>query len=281
MRLRVWRAGLSCPSHPMPNVSRMKTKTPLLARVACAATLLVLASAASAQSLVEELKSLYKRSEVFPVGTAYFEADNGERYAIPFATFSFYDHDDSDRLVYLIMADRFGAYTVRNYDYKKSYVCIVEAPGFAQGNYEVRPLSTTHPDGRPLKGNTDIHFKLEKISEGGSPYSLKTYKVDDLKRKADAGDLMELLGSIPGLRHEDGGLTTSDGGAVRLKANDDEIPSGLLKYMNALPLMALTEIEVYTLPGGGPFDAVVNLLVVGGKRTPKRERFYKVWEGGI
>lgn len=281
MSLRVWRGGLSCPPHPLPNVLRMKTKTPTLARVACAAILLVLASSAAAQSLVEEFKSFYKRSEIYPVGIAFFEADNGERYAIPFATFSFYDHDDSDKLVYLVMADRFGAYTIRNYDYKKSYVLIVDAPGFVQGNFVIGPLRTTHPDGSPLTGNTDIYSRLEKISDGGSPYSLKTYKVDDLKRKADAGDLMELLGSIPGLRYEDGELTTSDGGAVRLKANDDEIPSGLLKYMNALPLVALTEIEVYTLPGGGLFDAVVNLLVVGGTRTPKRERFYKVWEGGI
>lgn len=259
----------------------MKAIFLLVVRTVCAAILLALPSAASAQPLVEELKSLYKRSEIYPVGTAFFEADDGESYAIPFATFSYYDHDDSDKLVYLVMADRFGAYTVRNYDYKKSYVCIVDAPGFVSLRCDVAPYSTTHPDGRPLKGNVDHHFRLDKISEGGSPYSLKTYNVDDLKRKSDAGDLMGLLGSIPGLRYEDGELTTSDGGSVRLKANDDEIPSGLLKYINALPLAALAEIEVYTLPEGGLFDAVVNFLLVGGKRTGKRERFHKVWEGGI
>lgn len=255
---------------------------PSVVRTICAAVFLALSYAAPAQSLVEELKSLYKRSEIFPVGTAFFEADDGECYAIPFATFSFYDHDDSDKLVYLVMADRFGAYTIRNYDYKKSFVCIVEAPGFESKRCEVDPfIGMTLPDGRPLlRGNLDYHFELKSSHGGSSPYNMKTYKVDDLKRNADAGDLMELLGNIPGLRYEDGELTTSDGGAVRLKANDDEIPSGMLKYMNAVPLVAITEIEVYTLPDGGLFDAVVNILIIGGKRSEKIERFHKVWEGG-
>lgn len=259
----------------------MKAKITVLARAACVAILLGHASAAPAQSLVEELKALYKRSEIYPVGTAFFEADDGEHYAIPFATFSFYDHDDNDKLVYLVMADRFGTYTIRNYDYKRSFVCIVEAPGLGSLRCEVDSfIGMTLPDGRPLlRGNLDYHFKLKKVSDVGIPYSLKTYKVDDLRRKADAGDLMELLGSIPGLRYEGGELTTSDGGSVRLKANDDEIPSGVLKYINALPLVALTEVEVYTLPEGGLFDAVVNILVVGGKRNEKIDRFHKVWEG--
>lgn len=236
----------------------------------------------SAQHMLEDVKSMFEKSKIYPDGTVYFTDDDGEKYAIPFATVSVYEKDDRDKLVYYVMADRFGHYRIPKYDYTKPFYYVLEAPGFVPKGELVDELPTVRKwdNDKPLMGNYSISFEVEKDSLfPDKPYSLRVFDAASLKKATEPGGLLELVGAVPGIKYEDGELSTTEGGAVRLKITDGEVPPELWSYLPMVPSLFIEELELYTLPKGGSFDAVVNVVGTIGKRVKKNFNGYKVFGG--
>lgn len=247
----------------------------LLAFLLCGASV-------SAQQMLDDVKSMFEKSKIYPDGTVYFIDDDGEKYAIPFATVSVYDKDDRDKLVYYVMADRFGHYRIPKYDYTKSFYYVLEAPGFVPKGEYVDELPTVRKwdNNKPLTGNYSISFEVGRDSLAPkSPYSLKVFDAASLKEAANPESLLDLVGAVPGIKYEGGELLTTDGGAVRLKITDGEVPSEMWSYLSMVPCLLIEELELYTLPEGGAFDAVVNVVGSIGKRVKKNFNGYKVFGG--
>lgn len=243
------------------------------------ALLLCIVTTSSAQGLVDDIKAIMAKSDIYPDGTIYFEKD-GKRLAIPFAVVNVYDNNDHTKLVYHTMADRFGHYQIAVYDYTKPYHYVIEATGFETTEYDTDKLNTKWPDGSPFYGNSTIDYKLTlKEPYKGKPYTMKSYKESDLTANADPTGWIELACTAPGIKKEDDDIVTTDGGSVRLKMNDAEIPAAFYKYLSAFPCFMVSEIEVYALPEGGTYSAVVNIVGSVGKRITENFNKFEVFNG--
>ncbi len=239
-------------------------------------------ASASAQQMLEDVRAIFEKSKIYPDGTVYFVDDDGEKYAIPFATVSVYDKDNRGKLVYFVMADRFGHYRIPKYDYTKSFYYFIEAPGFLPKGEYVDELPTVRKwdNNKPLSGNYSISFEVEKDTLfPDRPYSLRVFGAASLREAANPEGLLDLVGAVPGIKYENGELLTAEGGAVRLKITDGEVPPELWTYLQKVPCLFVEELELYTLPKGGAFDAVVNVVGHIGKRVKKNFNGYKVFGG--
>lgn len=239
-------------------------------------------STSSAQDgMLDDIKKFTSSSLIYPDGSVFFVDDDGVEKAIPFAMLSVYEKSKGGELAYVSMADRFGHYAIKQYDYTKAFTYVVEAPGFTPDTVVIDKLPTKWKDGTPVKGNLTTNFELKRASGERlvKPYSLKAYKESEIKVTSDAGGWEGLIRSVPGLKVEDGELVTATGDAVRIKINDGEMPSEIRKYLVYMPCLMVSDIEVYTLAPGGLYGAVVNIVGTMGQRTSKNFNGYAVFDG--
>lgn len=153
----------------------------------------------SAQHMLEDVKSMFEKSKIYPDGTVYFTDDDGEKYAIPFATVSVYEKDDRDKLVYYVMADRFGHYRIPKYDYTKPFYYVLEAPGFVPKGELVDELPTVRKwdNDKPLTGNYSISFEVEKDSLSRQAIFLTSVRCRKLKEGHRTGRIAGACRSRP------------------------------------------------------------------------------------
>lgn len=261
-----------------------KMKALLKILILLAVLFFCLSATTSAQgNMLDDIKKSYETSLIYPDGTVCFADNDSVRKAIPFAMVSVYDHEGSGELTYVSMSDRFGHFSIERYDYTKAFTYVIEAPGFIADTFVIKKLPTTRwwDDNGPLQGNVSHTFKLKKAEDGQlpKPYTMRAYKADDVKITSDAGGWEGLLRSVPGLRFEDGELLTVNGEPVRVKLNDAEVPAEVRRHFASFPCFMLSEVELYTLPAGGRYGAVVNLVGAIGKRVTKNFNGYAVFYG--
>ncbi|MGN0029085.1 MAG: hypothetical protein ACI35Q_05060 [Marinilabiliaceae bacterium] len=239
------------------------------------------ATSSAQDGMLDDIKKFTSSSLIYPDGSVFFVDNDGVEKAIPFAMVSVYDKSKGGELAYVSMADRFGHYVIKQYDYTKAFTYVVEAPGFIPDTADVDKLPTKWKDGSPVKGNVTTNFELKRQGDSRppKPYSLKAYKESEIKVTSDAGGWEGLIRSVPGLKVEDGELVTASGDAVRIKVNDGEMPAEIRKYLVYMPCFMVSDIEVYTLAPGGLYGAVVNIVGSIGQRTTKNFNGYAVFDG--
>lgn len=248
------------------------------------ALLFCLSATTSAQDfsdMMDDIKKFTSSSLRYPDGTVYFTDDDSVKKAIPFAMVSVYDPADGGRLAYVSMADRFGHFAIRQFDYTKAFDYVAQAPGFIPDTLKNIKIRETWSDGRPVKGNVSHFFGLKRADGKplAKPYSMKAYKESEIQITSDAGGWEGLIRSIPGLKMEDGELVTADGDAVRIKLNDAEMPAEARKYFKHFPCFMVSAVEVYALAPGGLYGAVVNIVGTVGQRAEKNFNGYAVYDG--
>lgn len=258
----------------------MKAFIRLLAVVAV--LLFCFSATSSAQDgMLDDIKKFTSSSLIYPDGSVFFVDDDGVEKAIPFAVLSVYDKSKGGELAYVCMADRFGHYAIKQYDYNKAFTYVIEAPGFVADTVDVAKLPTTWKNGSPVRGNVTSNFELKRaVGERlAKPYHLKAYRESEIKVTSDAGGWEGLVRSLPGFKVEDGELVTTAGDAVRIKINDGEMPAEVRKYLTYMPCFMVSDVEVYTLAPGGLYGAVVNIVGTVGQRATKNFNGYVVFDG--
>lgn len=238
-------------------------------------------SAQDASNMLDDIKKFTSSSLRYPDGTVYFLDKDSVKKAIPFAMVSVYFPAEGGKLAYVTMADRFGYFDIRQFDYTKTFNIVAEAPGFAPDTLKNIKIRETWSDGRPVKGNVSHFLGVTKMDEKPlpKPYSMKAYKESEIKVTSDAGGWEGLIRSVPGLKVEDGELVTANGDAVRIKINDAEMPAEIRKYFTYLPCFMVSSVELYTLAPGGAYGAVLNIVGTIGQRATKNFNGFVVFDG--
>ncbi|WP_352421991.1 hypothetical protein [Proteiniphilum sp.] len=206
--------------------------------------------------------TIQSQNTTYFAGYVYSEGmESAKQTMIPFATITFFDINDPDKIVATRISDLSGGYSLKGFDTDNIYIVKVNAPGIAEQSFITRPNK-----GQFKSGNISTHTCLKVDGEYQDPVKRKTYSPDDF-----SGDnnftIMKMIEQISGLEVDHDEVITQEGGSIRIMLNGMNLDGPVFAELKELPTEgAVKSMDYYDLSGfeKSAYDGVLNIRVAMG-----------------
>lgn len=210
--------------------------------------------------LMSVVSSVSAQSDVWLHGYVYSNAGEKQEM-IPFATISVYAHDDSENLKAYIVSGIYGEYMLRPYDRKQPHTFVVEAPGYKTHRLSLKEIPEMM-GGQPVRGSVSVHIEMERDSSAVIVPEKKEYDKSMFAGNDSVKTVKQMLELIDEIEcDEDVWVAKSTGESVCMMLNGVYMSFVPMTEIEEIPAEAASKIEYYSLPEGGVYGAVVNLVI--------------------
>lgn len=186
--------------------------------------------------------------------------------AVPFATVTYCDPDDHEKIYYMRMTNLSGKYDLGKNVPARDYFIRIEAPGYLAREKTITGL----PD--HFDSEFTLHFRLEKDAYADKPTRESLSK----KRLRKVVKQVRELPAYFGFTQKKDGLYTQHGGKVQVLFNGVTLNDlSVVNKIMELPVKYLSEVELYTIPkeSSFPFEKVLNIVIAGQDRAQYMNKF--------
>lgn len=201
--------------------------------------------------------SINGQSKIWLDGYVYAENDSTQE-AVPFATLSFFDTEEKSNIVYFTVCGPKGNYEVKQYDHKKTYYVVANAPGYEVKEFHIKEIPE-YWDNKPFSGNVTVNVKMTSKKE--SIVAKRAFEPNDSVR-----ELCDYLMNIPNVCKDDMGWSTKNGGGICIFLNGNMANEQILSNINKIPMDVVSRIDYYKLPNGSLFEVALDIVLQIGDK---------------
>lgn len=210
--------------------------------------------------LMSMVATVSAQSDVWLRGYVYSTV-NGKQEMVPFATISVYDYDNSENLKSYLISGLYGEYMLRPYDRKQPHTIVVEAPGYKTCRINLKEVPEVM-NGWAVRGNLSVHIEMERDGADMFVAEKKEYDGTMFAGNDAVESLKQMLAKVDELEYDENlWVKKATGESVCMMLNGVYMSFAPMSEIEALPADAVKRIEYYQLPEGGPYGAVVNLVI--------------------
>lgn len=210
--------------------------------------------------LMSVVGAVSAQTDVWLRGYVYSTAGD-KQDMIPFATISVYDYDDSESMKAYIVSGIYGEYMLRPYDRTRQHTIVVEAPGYKTRRINLREIPEMM-GGQPVRGSMSVHFEMERDSSAVFVPEKKEYDKSVIAGNDSVKSVKQVLELIDEIEcDENVWVEKATGESVCIMFNGVYMPFVPMAEIEPVPAEAISKIEYYSLPEGGAYGAVVNLVI--------------------
>lgn len=210
--------------------------------------------------LMSVVGTISAQTDVWLRGYVYSNAGDKQEM-IPFATISVYDRDDSESMKAYMVSGTYGEYMLRPYDRTRQHTIVVEAPGYKTRRISLKEIPEMM-SGQPVRGSLSIHFEMERDSLAVFVPEKKEYDKSMIAGNDSVKTVKQMLELIDEIECDDNvWVEKTAGESVCIMFNGVCMPFVPMAEIEAAPAEAISKIEYYSLPEGGAYGAVVNLMI--------------------